>query len=112
MIYKVVFHIDELDKWNLTLGNVKNLINEIEEIDSKVEVLVNSEAVKGYLLNSYSKDLEYLSLNNVVFKVCNNALRKNNISIDILPNFVVVVPAGVFELMRLQNEESYAYIKP
>lgn len=25
--YKVIFHIDEMNKWKLLLGNVKNLLN-------------------------------------------------------------------------------------
>lgn len=47
----VIFHIDEFQKWNLLLNNVKNLLlsydNSLSSIS--VEVLANSEAVKGYI---------------------------------------------------------------
>ncbi len=53
--YKVIFHIDEIGKWKLVLGNVSNLLYAIENEDYDVEVLANSEAVKYY---DTSKDLD------------------------------------------------------
>lgn len=47
---KVVFHIDEMKNWSLTLGNVKNLITFYEHHDEVFQIVVvaNGEAVKGY----------------------------------------------------------------
>ena len=44
---KIIFHVDELTKWQLCLGNVTNMSNyyQVQNIDYQIEVLVNSEAV-------------------------------------------------------------------
>ncbi|MBU5583354.1 DsrE family protein, partial [Enterococcus sp. S181_ASV_20] len=47
----------------------------------------------------------------VTFHACNNAMRANQITKEQLPENVVVVPAGVLDLIELQAQ-GYAYIKP
>lgn len=47
----------------------------------------------------------------VVFHACANAMRANHISESSLPEQVIVVPAGVLDLVELQSQ-GYAYIKP
>lgn len=42
---KVIFHIDEMDKWRLALHNVQNLINALQGNNFLNEVLANSNAV-------------------------------------------------------------------
>lgn len=110
----VIFHIDEFQKWNLLLNNVKNLLlsydNSLSSIS--VEVLANSEAVKGYIYsNDLSDKLKILSQEGVAFAACNNALIGMNISKEQVFPFVKVVPVGVRELIDKQ-QEGYAYIKP
>ncbi|MCE5342451.1 MAG: DsrE family protein [Eubacteriales bacterium] len=110
----VVFHVDEMRKWGLALGNVQNLMQALDGADMIVEVLANSEAVTLYA-NSESQPerqiMRQLSEKGVQFMACNNALRKLNIPKDQLPSFVSVVPAGVLELVEKQ-QQGYAYIKP
>lgn len=113
---KVIFHIDELDKWKLLIKNVENLINTINYKKIKIEVLANSEAVKAYdmssdLDNQITVYMEKLENKNVRFTACNNALNGFNIKKKDLIEFVDVVPVGVLELVKKQNE-GYAYIKP
>ncbi|WP_101909165.1 DsrE family protein [Marasmitruncus massiliensis] len=112
----VIFHIDEFQKWNLLLNNVKNLLLSYDDAFSgvSIEVLANSEAVKGYKYNSGMIDknaLEVLSRKSVTFVACNNALQGMNISKEQILPFVKVVPVGVRELIDKQRE-GYAYIKP
>lgn len=102
---KVIFHVDEMQKWELTLKNVKNFLAEIPDAD--IEVLANSEAVKYYTYDDANK----LSLIDAKFLACKNALNSNKISTDDIPNFVKIVPAGVVELAKKQ-EMGYAYIRP
>jgi len=113
--YKVIIHIDELNKWKLVLSNVKNLLNVRENDSMVIEVLANSEAVKYYdknqELDAVTHEIESLSERGVKFVACNNALIANNISKETLISCVNVVPAGVVELVMKQNE-GYAYIKP
>ncbi|UZT81288.1 DsrE family protein [Caproicibacterium sp. BJN0003] len=112
----VIFHIDEFQKWKLLLNNVKNLLLSYDNESSNisVEVLANSEAVKGYIDISDSVDknsLEVLSQKGVTFAACNNALLAMDLSKEEIFSFVKIVPVGVRELINKQ-QEGYAYIKP
>lgn len=113
--YKVIFHIDEINKWKLLLGNVSNFLNGIDSQKFYVEVLANSEAVKYYDtslgLAADINTMEDLNKKGVKFAACNNALTSYDIKKDNIINFVDIVPAGVVELVEKQSE-GYAYIKP
>jgi intracellular sulfur oxidation DsrE/DsrF family protein len=113
--HKVIFHIDELNKWKLLLKNVSNLLGAVDINKFIIEVLANSEAVKFY---KYNQDLELdintmekLNSKGIKFVACNNALIANDINKDDLINFIDVVPVGILELINKQSE-GYAYIKP
>jgi len=113
---RVVLHIDEVERWDLVLTNVANLIKAYEEGGVQVEVLANAAAVKGYLSNcaqtgALSDRMNELSGRGVRFVACNNALKANNIKTGELLKYVEVVPAGVRELVERQKE-GYAYIRP
>ncbi|MDD3226887.1 MAG: DsrE family protein [Tissierellia bacterium] len=113
--YKVIFHIDEIDKWKLLLGNVGNLLNGIDNENLHIEVLANSEAVKYYgtkqNLDTDINTMESLNNKGVKFVACNNALMAYNIKKDDIIHFVDIVPAGVVELV-IKQSNGYAYIKP
>ena len=111
--YKVIFHVDELDKWKLLLKNVSNLLDAIDDNEYSIEVLANSEAVKFYdsNFNSDISVIEKLNSNGVKFVACNNALIANKIKSEDLIYVIEVVPVGVLELINKQSE-GYAYIKP
>lgn len=112
---RVVFHIDNSERWKMVLGNVKNLLNEISSNDIKIEVLANGNAVSEYDKSSKESDklnlMEDLSKNDVKFVACNNSLNSLKLSKEGLLDFVEIVPAGVLELIEKQDE-GYAYIKP
>lgn len=113
---KAIFHIDEMHKWPLVLNNVKNLLSSYGNDSDAVliEVLANSEAVKGYVADDHAAlqpKLEALHQQGVVFAACNNALTGFGIERGQLFPFVTIVPAGVRELVDRQAE-GCAYIKP
>lgn len=113
---KAVFHIDELEKWNLLLKNAENFVHNMEQSKAayRLEVVANSEAVRGYLnfQNSERQEsMEALAAKGVQFAVCNNALKSQGLEKSALFSFVEVVPAGVVELAMRQSE-GFAYIKP
>ncbi len=111
--YKVIFHVDEMTKWNLVLANAKNLLNALHDDTLTVEILANSEAVK-YLVqsnNSIENGLLELVDKKVVFSACNNSLKSFEIDPKNLFAFVEVVPSGVAQL-TLKQYEGFAYIKP
>lgn len=109
--FKVVFHIDEIGKWDRVIGNVKNLLKEIDPNNAEIVVIANSEAVKGYLMPEKHSTLNALVDQNVVLNVCQNSLNGFEIDVSELPKFVVIVSAAVFELARKQHQ-GFAYIKP
>lgn len=113
--YKVIFHIDELNKWKLLLSNVSNLLKASDNNKYSVEVLANAEAVKYYAatqnLEADINLMEQLREKGVKFVACNNALTANNLLQKDLIHFVDIVPAGVAELI-IKQSEGYAYIKP
>ena len=113
--YKVIFHIDELNKWKLLLANANNLLNAIDNKKYHVVVLANAEAVKYYdpaqNLDTDINTLKLLNNKGIEFVACNNALMANHMEKTNIIPFVNIVPAGVVELVDKQNE-GYAYIKP
>lgn len=115
---KVVYHVDELEKWPMTLANVANMIIDCEKRGEPyvIEVIANSAAVPALSqkLSSPSETIESLqslSGKGVVFKACKNTLIGLDIPESDLFEFVTVIPAAVVELVRKQ-EEGFAYLKP
>lgn len=115
---KIIFHIDEPNKWPMVLENLKNVLNNAKEknVEYQLEVLAHSMAVfqlreliarNTHLLDQFIENAEA----GVVFAVCNNSLNKFNIAKDELFSFCKIVPAGVIELAEKQTE-GYVYIKP
>ena len=114
--YKVIFHIDELNKWNLVLKNTRNLLEAIGTNNFNIEVLANAEAVKAYVLEkenqlNISNTMKTLSTKGIKFVACNNALKTFGIKQDELIPFVHIVPTGVLEIVNKQME-GYGYIEP
>ena len=111
--HKVIFHIKELDNWNSLINNVKNLQKDMTDFQVDIIVLANGSAVRYFdstnVVEKNIDDIQKLSESDVKFKACNNSLTYSGITEDQLYPFVEVVPAGVGELVRKQNE-GYAYI--
>jgi len=112
---KVVFHIDGMTKWKLTLTNVSHLIVALKDQPWVIEIVANSEAVNFYLAGAdNAPNLEKINVlvqQGVTFIACNNALKVFNIDPTMIFSNIVVVPAGVAELVYRQHE-GFAYIKP
>ena len=121
---KVVFHIDEVEKWPLLLANVRNLVKVVDVAASRIVVLVNSKAVTIFdrkIFDKLSFDrkaqpnhadvIQELAEQGVEFTVCQNSLNGLSISVESLPEYVKVVPVGVLELIEKQSD-GFAYIKP
>lgn len=117
---KAVLHIDEPGKWQLTLTNTKNFIEDVGLEHVVLEIVANAAAVQ--IFNSMDKNIDQdirdllkqmkqLSKNNVTIIACRNALKANSINEELLPDYVKVVPAGITRIIIKQNE-GYSYIKP
>ncbi|HAT56121.1 MAG TPA: hypothetical protein DCS74_00895 [Veillonellaceae bacterium] len=110
--WQVVFHIDEMEKWKLVLGNVENFLRDIGNDPYNAEIVVNGEAVL-FLSEHYPEPvrLEQLSQKQIQISLCRNALRANHIPSSAIPPWMSLISAGITRLITLQAQ-GYAYIKP
>lgn len=127
---KVLFHVNESGRWERVLVNISNFLNDVGQGNADIEVVANGEAVSifgnrcllagsegqgascGTTANgSLVEQMKKLSEMGVNFVACRNALKGQSIDEDSLPNFLIVVPAGITEIATKQAE-GYAYIKP
>ena len=116
MLCKVVFHLDfnDLDRMNVALNNIFNLLKDPLGQDAEVCVLANAQAVKLFEKSSAlstAARIGELRDKGVRFLLCNNSLSSLKLGRDELVEGCEVVPAGIVELIRLQ-QEGFAYIKP
>lgn len=115
---KTVIHVDEPGKWDLALENARNIIKYGERtgVDFRIEIVANGDAACSLCEDRARAEERYdairdLALDTVKFVACQNALAARDIRESSLIPFVEVVPAGIVELIRRQ-EEGYAYLKP
>lgn len=115
MAYDVVLHLDTEDTsiLDLSLGNIENYLAALEDTHPcSVTLVANAGAVKLFTRDSAQAErIQGLAARGVAFDICANALRKHRMDRDALLDACVVVPAGVVELVRLQDA-GFAYVKP
>jgi len=107
---KVIFHLNEEKKTNELLANIRNLRKDMEDVE--IELLVNGMAVRDFVQDSnYEGRVKIMMDDSIPIKVCSNSLKGLHIDEEELLEGVDIVPAGVSELVKKQ-EEGWAYIKP
>mgnify|MGYP001249933648 CR=1 FL=1 len=108
-MYKVVFHVDEMSKWGLTMNNVRNFTNESSE--SELVIVANAEAVQYLDESLYDISmLKALIDDGVKVYGCSTAIEKLGVNrSNILEG--VKLASGVVTLAKKQAE-GYAYIRP
>ncbi|GAB4414152.1 MAG: DsrE family protein [Thermodesulfovibrionales bacterium] len=114
---RVLFHVNEVDRWDVAIGNIVNLIKDAGVDNVDVVVLANGPSVAAYVDAEKVAAMKGLSEKGAKFFACGNSLKKMCsegsvcISEENLPSFVTVVPAGITEIIKKQHE-GYAYVKP
>ncbi|MBS6611175.1 MULTISPECIES: hypothetical protein [Peptoniphilus] len=105
---KVIFHVVEADKWDDVISNVKDLLNNIDDI--KIEIIVMSKAAS--LFNRYSGvDFEGVMGNpKVNITIGKKALEENRLTKELIPSSIKVEDLVITKIVQLQNE-GYAYIR-
>jgi len=106
--HKIIFHIDQMDKWDILLKDVDILLKALSNKKFHIEVLANSEAFKFYDVNENTNAnislMRNLNKKGVKFIVGKNHLINNNLDMKRLLNFVDTVPVGSLELINKQND--------
>lgn len=111
---KIILHLNEIEKWNVAFGNATNILK--AEPETELEILIHNDPLKrltikeSKALGLYDMLLE-LSKKGVVIAACNNTMNKFGLAAGDMCPFVKIVPAGVIELAKKQ-QEGFAYIKP
>lgn len=114
---KVVFHVDETSnaRWAMMLAN-----SYLDDRPKAKIVFVTYGPGIDFLLEDTKDrrgqpfDPAVLSLveKGVEFRVCAETLGARNIDREDVLDAVVIIPSGITEIVRLQNQEGYAYLKP
>lgn len=105
---KVVFHVVELEKWGVTLNNVRDLLSADPNADVKI-IAMNKAA---NLFSSYSGvDFNGILDNpHVEIIISKRAMEEYKLHSDLLPMGIKVEELVIPKIVGLQNE-GYAYIR-
>ncbi|MFR7761005.1 MAG: hypothetical protein ACLU1X_08585 [Peptoniphilus grossensis] len=105
---KVIFHVVEADKWEAVLSNVRDLLDNFDDI--KVEIIAMAKAAS--LFNRYSGVDFHGVLGNpkVNITIGKKALEENRLSKELIPAEIKVEDLVITKIVKLQNE-GYAYIR-
>ncbi len=113
---RVIMHLDwdQVDALKMGLDNIRNLLKEIPPEDADVRFVMNGKAVVLFRrdrIGELQQLVDELGAKGVRFCLCRNALAKNGIEKADLVDGCEIIPAGIVELIRLQ-QEGFAYVKP
>lgn len=113
MSYNVVFHVDLDDAkiLMLALSNIHNFYNAPQSKGAEIVLLGNGPAVKLFSKGNVPEELAGLQAKGLSVRLCQNAINKFELTADLLEDGIAIVPAGIVELIDLQNK-GFAYIKP
>jgi len=111
--HRILFAVtspDEMD-WNLTIGNIHNLINGLKPDPWEIEVVAYGPGINLLKADStVAKDIAVLQSQGVKFMACQNAMRFHHLELkDLIPG-ANPVPAGIVEVVTKQ-EQGWIYIK-
>ena len=105
---KVIFHVVEQDKWTSVISNVRDLLDNFDDI--QIEIIAMSKAAA--LFNRYSGvDFQGIIGNpKVNITIGKKALEENRLKEELIPSEIKIEDLVITKLVRLQNE-GYAYIR-
>lgn len=115
---KVVYHINDVNKANGALRNVKNHLNALG--DDNVEVIVVTHSSGAFALvdgskdkkgNTFEETITKLANRGVKFQICANTIKGKKIDKNKINLNAQVVPSGVAQVAHLQ-QQGYLYVKP
>ena len=107
----VLFHIDDCDRWRLTINSVRDLLEQAEP-DIRVEIVVNGDAIEGVRRTSdNAARIAGLLESGVRLVLCRTSLDLHKIADTEVIAGADFVPSGMVYLARRQWGHA-AYIKP
>lgn len=113
-VHRVVFQVtlDGEDNWNKVLNQIENLKKGFAPDKVEIEVVTHGDA-GGFVLSkntAVSERIQKIEATGVQFALCANTQKKNNIKAEEITPGVTIVPAGIVEVIKRQ-EEGWSYVK-
>ena len=114
---KVVYHLNDLDKVNFVLGNIRNHIDGVGGPDNvTIALVVHGPALKAFHAASANPDvsgrLGQFAKEGVELAACGNTMAAQKVTLkDLLPGFVAAERGGVVRIAELQSS-GYLYLRP
>ena len=114
VFYRVVFHLDEADgkKQEAVLRNINNLLNDLGPQQTKVELVAHGPGL-DLLTNQtgLGERVQQLLGRGVIMAACHNTLQERNIPAERLLPGVTIIPSGIGEIVR-REQEGWCYVRP
>jgi len=120
--HKVLYDVDygSLDKLSNILDRASylNKLYKADPFDSSIVIILHGESIPFFAIentNKYKKFLERvygLSLDGIIeFRMCKAAAKIMNYTHKDIHGFISMVPMADAEIIRLQNEGNYSYMR-
>ncbi len=116
--------------YDLTTGDPDELDNVLDRasalfklydsdlFESSIVIIIHGDAIAFFATENFSKFKQHMQRANsltmgttIEFRMCNMAAKMMNYSAEDIHGFVSMVPMADAEMVRLQNEEGYAYMR-
>ena len=116
-VAKVVYHLDDLDKVDFVLGNIRNHFVGVGGRDKvTIALVVHGPALKAFHAADAPVDMsirtDELSKLGLQLHACINTMHAQGVALkDLLPGFIVAEKGGVVRLAELQSQ-GYVYLRP
>ena len=114
---KVLYHLDQSSnaRWAMLLARAHLSQNDKAQIvvvahGPGIDFLLDDAEDRGG--NLYEPAIMELMSRNVRFSICEATLTARGIKPQRVGEGIMRVPSGAYEIVRLQTEEDYAYLKP
>jgi len=114
---KVVYHLNDLDKVDFVLGNIKNHYEGVGGPEKvTIALVVHGPALKAFHAASahppvVKRTAEFAKAG-LALNACGNTMKAQQVSLkDLLPGFVAAEQGGVVRLAEMQGE-GYVYLRP
>jgi len=114
---KVVYHLDEIDKVDFVLNNIKNHVNGMGGADKvHIELAIHGPALKAFHAKSASAELTGriadMTASGLKISACINTMRAQDVTLaDLLPGFAIADRGAVVRIAELQAQ-GYVYLRP
>lgn len=112
--HRVVFQVSDNDpaKWNLTLNNAKNVLQEYGSRPVQVEIVAYGPGIGMLKADSTAANrVTEATASGVQVVACQNTMKAQKLSTTDMNASIAYVPAGVVEIMARQRE-GWSYIRP